>query len=520
MALSSMSTEATDDQRTTGCLMISKRSAPNPSQPVVVPVRPASRFHPTILSNFLSISSPPCTKMTSSYPAGPRPHYGHMFASTRSYRSTSNLGSTELPPTCTLHLSYPQPTGDCSLTVRPNQMPTNSPELWKRWTSLNCREMNSHVHSSVLRRTFSCNQEGTMYGCSFSPLFVHTVAFSTSMISGTRCNTSTVHGSTYPPCPDLAQDTTPSKASNDSLAFLETETDPSSHSKTNCLATEARVQDWIPTSIETGCTKDTDIESDPRNGSKDRKSFCGDYSEVEGDVESGVTYFFECDSESDDEIVFSNEPDNIADSVSCQGKIPSQCLMSLQSEESGFGEISYTESCDSEWDDDQQGSESGTDSDRILNTCDYHSRSFVPDPVPASSLKSSNTLVHSPTTCFQESAKYKFQSLLKHSQIMKRLSMSRVCAQRHRNCCLPSTHNHLRTTPCHQKKVSFLPDSELLKVHHIVVWNYAYQSCRKGPWEQYARDRAHFQCRIDRVRSIIEPCLQKKLKCMSAHSNH
>lgn len=517
MALSSMSTETTDDQRPSGCLLTSKRSAPNPTPPLVVPVRPASRFNGTILNNFLDISSPPCTNMSSSYPSGLGPHCGHMFASAH---SISNMGSGELFPTYTPH---PQPTGEGSVSFSPNQIPTNSPKLWKRWTSLNCRKINSHVNSCVLRRTSSCNHKGTTYGFSFYPLFVHALSFSTSMISGTRCNTSRVHCSNNSLCPGLAQDTTTSKASNDSLAFLETGNDSSSHSKhsiTDCLATEVRVRDCFPT--QKGCIKDG--ESDPSNSSMDGK---WDYNEVEGDVESGVTYYFECESESDDEIVFSNEPESSAhaESIPCQINAP---FMSLLSEESGFGEISHVESCDSEWDDDQRGSESGTDSDNILNTCDDHSLSFLPDPVPAfssTSLESSNTSLYSPTTRFQKSAltaefKYNFQSLLKHSQIMKRLSMSRVCAQRHRNCCLPSTHNHIQTVPCHQKKVSFLPDSELVKVHHIVVWNYAHRSCRKGPWEQYARDRGHFQCRIDRVKSIIEPCLQKKLKHMCAHSNH
>ena len=32
-------------------------------------------------------------------------------------------------------------------------------------------------------------------------------------------------------------------------------------------------------------------------------------------------------------------------------------------------------------------------------------------------------------------------------------------------------------------------DPELVIVHRMVTWSYAYRSCRKGPWEQFVIDR-------------------------------
>lgn len=61
------------------------------------------------------------------------------------------------------------------------------------------------------------------------------------------------------------------------------------------------------------------------------------------------------------------------------------------------------------------------------------------------------------------------------------------------------------------KKVTFKPDRELVTVHHIIAWEYAYRACRRGPWEKMAQDRARFARRIEELSVILEPCLQKKL---------
>ena len=61
------------------------------------------------------------------------------------------------------------------------------------------------------------------------------------------------------------------------------------------------------------------------------------------------------------------------------------------------------------------------------------------------------------------------------------------------------------------KRVHFADKPGLAVVHKIIAWDYAYRAARKGPWEQFARDREHFKRRICNLASILEPCLAKKL---------
>lgn len=63
----------------------------------------------------------------------------------------------------------------------------------------------------------------------------------------------------------------------------------------------------------------------------------------------------------------------------------------------------------------------------------------------------------------------------------------------------------------HQKQVRFPCDSSISVVHKIVAWDYAYRAARKGPWEEYARNRAHFRRKVDKLALVIEPCLVKKI---------
>ena len=74
-----------------------------------------------------------------------------------------------------------------------------------------------------------------------------------------------------------------------------------------------------------------------------------------------------------------------------------------------------------------------------------------------------------------------------------------------------------RQTDCttSKKRVSFKPDKELVEVHTIIAWEYAYRAARRGPWEQYARDRCRFRRRIDSVFSVLEPCLSAKIRKIS-----
>lgn len=52
-------------------------------------------------------------------------------------------------------------------------------------------------------------------------------------------------------------------------------------------------------------------------------------------------------------------------------------------------------------------------------------------------------------------------------------------------------------------QVRFADDDKLCEVHQMVMWSYAYQSARKGPWEEYARDRARFKRRVVNIETII-----------------
>ena len=64
-------------------------------------------------------------------------------------------------------------------------------------------------------------------------------------------------------------------------------------------------------------------------------------------------------------------------------------------------------------------------------------------------------------------------------------------------------------SPSRHKRVTFKPDKELVTIHCMVTWDYAYRACRRGPWEQMAQDRARFARRIEEVALVLEPCLKK-----------
>ena len=67
----------------------------------------------------------------------------------------------------------------------------------------------------------------------------------------------------------------------------------------------------------------------------------------------------------------------------------------------------------------------------------------------------------------------------------------------------------IQPSPSRCRKVTFKPDKELVTIHHMITWDYAYRACRRGPWEQMAQDRARFARRIEEVSLVLEPCLKK-----------
>ena len=262
------------------------------------------------------------------------------------------------------------------------------------------------------------------------------------------------------------------------LTFSETKDDSSqnsSHSNSQCQATNVVAYN--------------EIHNDTRTGSSITM-----YSSNEEFQDELDCYYSESDFQSDDDVIFSDElvTEQQKDSVyhPCRITLPTQPLMKLLSQESGFGETSLTESCsDSEWDE-------GEPEREFINKETWNrfeAQAVFPLPTQLGKPPKRSTQLVS---------------------LSERLSISNVCTQRHRNCCFQKRTNNESPVSDRRKKVSFVCDSKLQCVHHIIVWNFAYRSCRKGPWEQYAIDRAHFRCRIDRVSSILEPCLQKKLESM------
>ncbi|KAK3576142.1 hypothetical protein CHS0354_016299 [Potamilus streckersoni] len=59
-----------------------------------------------------------------------------------------------------------------------------------------------------------------------------------------------------------------------------------------------------------------------------------------------------------------------------------------------------------------------------------------------------------------------------------------------------------------RRKVHFANDKNLVTLHPMIAWSYAYATARKGPWEEYARDRNRFQRRIQETECILAPILK------------
>ena len=92
-------------------------------------------------------------------------------------------------------------------------------------------------------------------------------------------------------------------------------------------------------------------------------------------------------------------------------------------------------------------------------------------------------------------------------------SSCQQCGHGQENCiCFVQEHSAEETTKeTKVKHVCFKSNSELVVVHHIVAWSFAYRAARRGPWEEYARDRDRFARHIECCASVLEPCLCRKI---------
>jgi len=84
-------------------------------------------------------------------------------------------------------------------------------------------------------------------------------------------------------------------------------------------------------------------------------------------------------------------------------------------------------------------------------------------------------------------------------------------------------HQDLKSSPASpgkrcSKRVRFVEGPELISVHRICTWSFAYKAARKGPWEQMARDRAHFRRKIESVALVLEPCLAARSAARTNYS--
>ncbi|KAF2897716.1 hypothetical protein ILUMI_08457 [Ignelater luminosus] len=72
---------------------------------------------------------------------------------------------------------------------------------------------------------------------------------------------------------------------------------------------------------------------------------------------------------------------------------------------------------------------------------------------------------------------------------------------------IPSQNCRLKTS-LPRKKVRFADEKDLCEIHPMIQWSFAYQKARKGPWEQFALDRARFKNRVSNVEPILNAILQ------------
>lgn len=61
-------------------------------------------------------------------------------------------------------------------------------------------------------------------------------------------------------------------------------------------------------------------------------------------------------------------------------------------------------------------------------------------------------------------------------------------------------------------QVRFAEEGDLCHVHNMVEWSEEYHQARKGPWEEYARDRDRFNRKAAEIEKILMPVFDAALR--------
>ncbi|KAG8567864.1 hypothetical protein GDO81_013808 [Engystomops pustulosus] len=171
---------------------------------------------------------------------------------------------------------------------------------------------------------------------------------------------------------------------------------------------------------------------------------------------------------------------------------------------------------ESDWSDDDSWDEDSTchdDEDLWASFCrsddPYNPLSFsMPTKSPEKPMK------EAPIKCLEKS---QIQDNMDHSKVVK-IDSGIVEKQKTKLCKKPVLIGHKSSHKCSllkeespwqdnhgTKKVRFSPK---VTVHPIITWSFAHRMARKGPWEEYARDRSRFQRRIAETEAAIGFCLE------------
>ena len=257
--------------------------------------------------------------------------------------------------------------------------------------------------------------------------------------------------------------------------------------------------------------------------SEDSDSECGCDSE-------GCCEYDDSDNDDGDDLVeFSDE--TRAAEVECESANLPKCetFMSLSSIESGYFETrSDSVSSDEMSEDECDHKRADIDDNEVVWKC-FEELALSPVLSRGSQRNSSHSKLN-PTELTVKTSNDAKEKCYTRDNVMCRPSNSCIacvqsCSEQCASemCLLESSTSSTITciNPLYkdgEKRVSFKPDSELVVVHYMIAWDFAYRAARKGPWEEYARDRQHFRRRIDSLSSIITPCLIRKLKVCSSTS--